>query len=105
MLIAYEAEGCKMSLKVHFLHTHAVKIKMKDFTRMSMMSRDDTKEDGKSTCQLITVGYSGGKQKMVLMVVGGSRWCCRSFSLKMPEEPVGSGFAGAWRWSLGSRGG
>ncbi|GBN88654.1 hypothetical protein AVEN_204565-1 [Araneus ventricosus] len=64
MLIAYEAEGCKMSLKVHFLHSHTVKIKIKDFTRMSMMSRDDTKEDGKSTCQLITVGYSGGKQKM-----------------------------------------
>ncbi|GBM72186.1 hypothetical protein AVEN_307-1 [Araneus ventricosus] len=31
---------------------------------MSAISRDDTKDDGTSTCQLITVGCSGGKQKM-----------------------------------------
>ncbi|GBM27625.1 hypothetical protein AVEN_35281-1 [Araneus ventricosus] len=50
MLTAYEAQGCKMSLKVHFLHSHIVKSRVKDFTRMSVISRDDTKEDGTSTC-------------------------------------------------------
>ncbi|GBM17809.1 hypothetical protein AVEN_99682-1 [Araneus ventricosus] len=29
MLTAYEAQGCKMSLKVHFLHYHIVKSRVK----------------------------------------------------------------------------
>ncbi|GBN17921.1 hypothetical protein AVEN_222396-1 [Araneus ventricosus] len=33
---------------------------------MSLISRDDTSDDGTSTCQLITVRCSGGKQKMIL---------------------------------------
>ncbi|GBM78010.1 hypothetical protein AVEN_13028-1 [Araneus ventricosus] len=49
MLIAHEAQGCKMSLKVHFLHSHIVKSRVKGFTRMSVISTDDTKEDGTST--------------------------------------------------------
>ncbi|GBO09287.1 hypothetical protein AVEN_111480-1 [Araneus ventricosus] len=48
--ILNEAQGCKMSLKFHFLHSHIVKSRAKDFTRMSVISRDDTKEDGKSPC-------------------------------------------------------
>ncbi|GBN54383.1 hypothetical protein AVEN_89012-1 [Araneus ventricosus] len=47
MLTEYEAQGCKMSLNVHFLHSHIVKSRVKDFTRIS---RDDSKEDGTSTC-------------------------------------------------------
>ncbi|GBM09898.1 hypothetical protein AVEN_241221-1 [Araneus ventricosus] len=50
MLTAYETERCKMSLKVHFLHSHVVKSRVKHFTRMSVISRDDNKEDGTSTC-------------------------------------------------------
>ncbi|GBM49167.1 hypothetical protein AVEN_148087-1 [Araneus ventricosus] len=50
MLTAYEAQGCKMSLKVHFLHSHIVKSRVEDFTRMSVISRRYTKEDGTSTC-------------------------------------------------------
>ncbi|GBM08667.1 hypothetical protein AVEN_52753-1 [Araneus ventricosus] len=50
MLTEYEAQGCNMSLKVHFLHSYIVKSRVKDFTRMSVISRDDTKEDGTSTC-------------------------------------------------------
>ncbi|GBL75125.1 hypothetical protein AVEN_194382-1 [Araneus ventricosus] len=60
MLTAYESLRCKMSLKVHFLHsyidcfpeklgTYSEK-QVKDFTKMSVISRDDTKEDGTSTC-------------------------------------------------------
>ncbi|GBM32862.1 hypothetical protein AVEN_21735-1 [Araneus ventricosus] len=65
MLTVYEAQECKMSFKVHFLHSHIVKSKVKDFTRMSVISRDDTKEGGTSTCSMITVECSGGKQKIV----------------------------------------
>ncbi|GBM26327.1 hypothetical protein AVEN_239334-1 [Araneus ventricosus] len=50
ILTAYEAQGCKMSLKVHFLHSHIVKSRVKDFIRMSVISKDDTKEDGTSSC-------------------------------------------------------
>ncbi|GBN90539.1 hypothetical protein AVEN_51649-1 [Araneus ventricosus] len=50
MWTAYEAQGCKMSLKVHFLQSRLVKSRVKDFTRMSVILRDDTKEDGMSTC-------------------------------------------------------
>ncbi|GBN05213.1 hypothetical protein AVEN_143040-1 [Araneus ventricosus] len=49
MLTAYEAQGCKTRLKVHFLLSHVVKGRVKDFTRMPVISRDDTKEDGTST--------------------------------------------------------
>ncbi|GBM45014.1 hypothetical protein AVEN_211808-1 [Araneus ventricosus] len=42
MLTAYEAQGCKMSLKVHFIYSHIVKIRVKDFTRMSVIARGDT---------------------------------------------------------------
>ncbi|GBM08840.1 hypothetical protein AVEN_57397-1 [Araneus ventricosus] len=38
---------------------------------MSVISRDDTKEDGMSACYLISVGYSDGKQKMVSERVSG----------------------------------
>ncbi|GBN02353.1 hypothetical protein AVEN_260412-1 [Araneus ventricosus] len=50
MLTAYETKGRKMSIKVHFLHSYIVKRRVKDFTRMSVVSRGDTKEDGTSTC-------------------------------------------------------
>ncbi|GBN47827.1 hypothetical protein AVEN_237124-1 [Araneus ventricosus] len=50
MLTAYEAQRCKMSLKVHFPYSHIVKSRVKDFTRISVISRDSTKEDGTSTC-------------------------------------------------------
>ncbi|GBO30652.1 hypothetical protein AVEN_251648-1, partial [Araneus ventricosus] len=42
--VCYEAQGCKMSLKVHFLKSGVI-----DFIRMSVISRDYTKEDGMST--------------------------------------------------------
>ncbi|GBN71127.1 hypothetical protein AVEN_242867-1 [Araneus ventricosus] len=48
MLTAYEVEGCQMSLKAHLPHSHIVKSRLKDFTRMPVISRDDTKEDGTS---------------------------------------------------------
>ncbi|GBM17716.1 hypothetical protein AVEN_56035-1 [Araneus ventricosus] len=50
MLTAYEAQRHKMSVKDHFLHFHIVKSREKDFTRMSVISRGDTKEVGTSTC-------------------------------------------------------
>ncbi|GBO42437.1 hypothetical protein AVEN_31655-1 [Araneus ventricosus] len=50
MLTAYEAQGCTMSLKVHFLHSHIVKSRVKDFTRVSVIPRGDTKDDGTSKC-------------------------------------------------------
>ncbi|GBM69927.1 hypothetical protein AVEN_96438-1 [Araneus ventricosus] len=50
MFSAHEAQGCKMSLKVHFLHSHIVKSRVKDFTRMSVISIDDRKENGTSSC-------------------------------------------------------
>ncbi|GBN60855.1 hypothetical protein AVEN_269029-1 [Araneus ventricosus] len=100
MLTAYEAQGCKMSLKVHFLHSHIdcfpenlgtySEERVKDFTRMSMISIDDTKDDGMSTCQLITVGCSGGEQKMVSENVfgGASKRRRRSFTDKKSKRVV-----------------
>ncbi|GBM75172.1 hypothetical protein AVEN_99569-1 [Araneus ventricosus] len=60
MLIAYEAQGCNMSLKVNFLHSRidcfpenlgAYSVEQVErFLQMSVISRDDTREDGTSTC-------------------------------------------------------
>ncbi len=70
MLTAYESQGCKMSLKVEFLHSHIDHFlktqeyigtsKVKDISRMST---DDTTEDLQSTDELITVECSGRKKQ------------------------------------------
>ncbi|GBL72007.1 hypothetical protein AVEN_115040-1 [Araneus ventricosus] len=99
MLTTYEAQGCKMSLTVHFLRSHIVCFpenlgvyskQMKDFTKMSVISRDDTKEDGTSTCYLITVGYSGGKQNMEIESVfeGASKRRREGFTDKKSKHVV-----------------
>ena len=56
MLNAFKEQGCNMSLKVHFLHSHVnyfpenlgrtVKNRVKGFTRTSRTQREGTKEDG-----------------------------------------------------------
>lgn len=74
MLAAYEAQGCKMSLKVHFLNSHIDYFPENlgayseeqgcDFTRMSVISTEGTKGDGMSLCLLTTVGCLSEKLKM-----------------------------------------
>ncbi|KAJ8703707.1 hypothetical protein PYW08_016961 [Mythimna loreyi] len=74
MLAAYEAQGCKMSLKVHFLHSHIdyfpenlgaySEEQGERFTRMCVISREGTKGDGMSLCLLTTVGCLSEKLKI-----------------------------------------
>jgi hypothetical protein len=67
MLAIYRAQDCKLSLKVHFLHslvnyfpenlgTYKEEHKVNDFTRLFVISKDATKIDGMLICQLTTAG-------------------------------------------------
>ncbi|GBO42822.1 hypothetical protein AVEN_224341-1 [Araneus ventricosus] len=56
LLTAYEAQGCNMSLKVHFLHSDVdcfpenLGAYSEAQGERPVIARDDTKEDGTSTC-------------------------------------------------------
>ena len=55
-MLAELAQGCKMNLKINFLHSYIktkgpiVKSRVKDFARMYVILSEDTKNDGTSTC-------------------------------------------------------
>ncbi|GBM60145.1 hypothetical protein AVEN_38475-1 [Araneus ventricosus] len=73
MLTAYEAQECKMRLKVHFLLSHIVKSRVKDFTRMSMISRGDAKEDGTHLkSRELRTKFKGRSSKVQISCITGS---------------------------------